>query len=68
MTGEADPAALRVALITLGDPGRLTGGYLYHRRMAALAPAFGAAVEFVSVPELAFPPPALVGGRVLAAA
>ncbi|MGZ4533787.1 MAG: hypothetical protein ACXVXP_15755, partial [Mycobacteriaceae bacterium] len=61
MAGEADPAALRVALITLGDPGRLTGGYLYHRRMAALAPEFGAAVEFVSVPQRAFPLPALAG-------
>ena len=30
---------LTVSLVTLGDPGRLTGGYRYHRRMAELAPA-----------------------------
>ena len=68
MAGEALPTALRVALITLGDPARLTGGYLYHRRMAALAPELGAEVEFVSFPQQAFPLPALAGGGVLAAA
>src|SRR5581483_3378747 len=57
---------LVVALVTLGDPGRLTGGYLYHRRMAALAPAQGARLEFVSFPERAFPLAALDGPRVLA--
>jgi len=46
---------LNVALITLGDPDTLTGGYLYHRRMAALAPRFGVQVEFVSFPERPFP-------------
>lgn len=44
-----------VALLTLGDPGRLTGGYLYHRRIAELAPRQGARVEFVSFPERPFP-------------
>src|SRR2546421_293567 len=29
---------LVVLLATLGDPGQLTGGYLYHRRLADLAP------------------------------
>jgi glycosyltransferase involved in cell wall biosynthesis len=48
-------ATLNVALITEGDPGRLTGGYLYHRRIAALAPAHGARIEFVSVPRRPFP-------------
>ena len=46
---------LVVALLTLGDPGRLTGGYLYHRRMAEAAPAHRANIEFVSVPERTFP-------------
>src|SRR5437868_4211216 len=46
---------LVVALLTLGDPGRLTGGYLYHRRMAVAAPRHEARVEFVSFPERPFP-------------
>ncbi|MGI8553776.1 MAG: glycosyltransferase family 4 protein [Dehalococcoidia bacterium] len=46
---------LTVSLLTLGDPGRLTGGYLFHRRIAELAPANGAGLEFVSFPERPFP-------------
>jgi glycosyltransferase involved in cell wall biosynthesis len=46
---------LGVALVTLGDPGRLTGGYLYHRRMAEMAPRHSARVEFVAFPERPFP-------------
>jgi len=46
---------LVVALLTLGDPGRITGGYLYHRRIADLAPRSGARIEFVSFPERPFP-------------
>ena len=42
-------------LITLGDPGRLTGGYLYHRRLAELAPRQQAALEFISFPDRPFP-------------
>src|SRR5919106_6132767 len=56
---------LTVSLVTLGDPGRLTGGYRYHRRMAELAPACGAEVRFVSFPERPFPLPALAGRGVL---
>jgi glycosyltransferase involved in cell wall biosynthesis len=56
---------LTVSLVTLGDPGRLTGGYRYHRRMAELAPSCGAAVRFVSFPEYPFPLPALSGRAVL---
>jgi glycosyltransferase involved in cell wall biosynthesis len=56
---------LTVSLVTLGDPGRLTGGYRYHRRMAELAPACDAAVEFVSFPDRPFPLPALAGPAVL---
>jgi glycosyltransferase involved in cell wall biosynthesis len=46
---------LRVALLTLGDPGRLTGGYLYHRRMAELAPRHETWIDFVSFPDWPFP-------------
>jgi glycosyltransferase involved in cell wall biosynthesis len=56
---------LTVSLVTLGDPGRLTGGYRYHRRMAELAPSCGATVEFVSFPDRPFPLPALAGPAVL---
>lgn len=42
---------LRVALLTLGDPDRLTGGYLFHRRMAERAAAHGARIEFLSFPD-----------------
>jgi glycosyltransferase involved in cell wall biosynthesis len=60
-----DPHELMVSLVTLGDPGTLTGGYLYHRRIAALAPRFGARVRFVSVPAAPFPLPVAAGSRVL---
>ena len=56
---------LTVSLVTLGDPGRMTGGYRYHRRMAELAPACGATVRFVSFPDRRFPLPALAGRAVL---
>ena len=46
---------LLAALITLGDPGRLTGGYLYHRRLAELAPRHEARLDFVSFPDRPFP-------------
>ena len=46
---------LRVALLTVGDPHRLTGGYLYHRRMAELAPQHDARITFVSIPDRRFP-------------
>jgi glycosyltransferase involved in cell wall biosynthesis len=55
---------LTVSLVTLGDPGRLTGGYRYHRRMAELAPACGASLRFVSFPDRPFPLPALAGPSV----
>src|SRR4029079_10543346 len=56
---------LTVALLTLGDPGRLTGGYLYHRRMAELAPQQSARLHFVSFPDRPFPLAALAAPRVL---
>lgn len=46
---------LVVGLLTLGDPGQLTGGYLYHVRLARLAHRHGARVEFVSFPSRPFP-------------
>lgn len=55
---------LRIALVTLGDPGRLTGGYLYHARLAELAPRHGAAIEPVSFPDRPFPLPRLAAARV----
>jgi glycosyltransferase involved in cell wall biosynthesis len=56
---------LVLPLITLGDPGRLSGGYLYHLRMAEAAPAHSARVPFLSFPEWPFPLPALRGPAVL---
>ncbi|MDQ6674138.1 MAG: glycosyltransferase [Chloroflexota bacterium] len=56
---------LQAALLTLGDPGRLTGGYLYHRRLAELAPEHHARLEFVSFPERAFPLAILDGPGVM---
>ncbi|MBV9174935.1 MAG: hypothetical protein JOZ81_33145, partial [Chloroflexi bacterium] len=46
---------LRAILLTLGDPGKLTGGYLFHRRLAELAPAQSASLAFESFPERTFP-------------
>ena len=56
---------LQATLLTLGDPGRLTGGYLYHRRMAEAAPRNGARLDFVSFPERPFPLAALAAPIVL---
>jgi glycosyltransferase involved in cell wall biosynthesis len=62
-----DPHPFTVSLLTLGDPATMTGGYLYHRRVADRAPANGARVEFVSFPDRRFPLPALAGPAVLRA-
>ena len=56
---------LVASLLTLGSPEQLTGGYLYHRRMAELAPRHAARVDLVSLPALPFPLPAVLGRRVL---
>ena len=42
----------RLALLTLGDPARLTGGYLFHRRLAERAPRHDMEIDFVTVPDL----------------
>jgi glycosyltransferase involved in cell wall biosynthesis len=45
----------RVTLLTVGDPGRVTGGYLFHRRLAERASRHDADVTFVSIPDLPLP-------------
>ena len=45
----------RVTLLTVGDPSRVTGGYLFHRRLAERAPDHGAELRFVSIPDLPLP-------------
>jgi hypothetical protein len=60
-----DTHVLSVTLVTLGNPHTLTGGYLYHRRMAALAPDNEVRVDFVSVPDVVFPLSAAAGLAVL---
>jgi glycosyltransferase involved in cell wall biosynthesis len=60
-----DTHVLSVSLVTLGDPHILTGGYLYHRRMAALAVDNDARVDYISVPDVVFPLGAATGLAVL---
>jgi glycosyltransferase involved in cell wall biosynthesis len=45
----------RVTLLTVGDPNRVTGGYLFHRRLADRAPNHRADLRFVSIPDLPLP-------------
>ena len=61
-------ARLRVCLATLGDPTTLTGGYLFHLRLAEMAPARGAEISFFSFPDRAFPLPILSGAGLVDAA
>jgi glycosyltransferase involved in cell wall biosynthesis len=56
---------LVLPLITLGDPRRVSGGYLYHLRMSEAAPAHNAQVIFLSFPEWPFPLAAIRGAAVL---
>src|SRR5919206_3078006 len=46
---------LTAALLTLGDPNTLSGGYLFHRRLADLAPEADARLAFASFPHRPFP-------------
>jgi glycosyltransferase involved in cell wall biosynthesis len=62
---DVDDPHLVLPLITLGDPRRLSGGYLYHLRMADAAPAHGARIVFLSFPERSFPLAAFRGAAVL---
>jgi len=56
---------LVLPLITLGDPRRLSGGYLYHLRMSDAAPTHQARIIFLSFPEWLFPLAALRGAALL---
>lgn len=58
-------AEFAVSLLTLGDPATMTGGYLYHRRVADRASRFDARIDFVSLPAWRFPLPALAGAAML---
>ena len=51
----------RVTLLTAGDPDRVTGGYLFHRRLAERASRHDAEMNFVSIPELPLPWAILTG-------
>ena len=61
---DLDAPSLSIALVTLGDPKRLTGGYLYHLRLAELAPRHGARIGFVSFPDWPFPLARLASRRI----
>jgi glycosyltransferase involved in cell wall biosynthesis len=50
-------AALRLSLVTMGDPNRQTGGYRYHRKMARAASTYEAEIRFRSIPDLPWPLP-----------
>jgi glycosyltransferase involved in cell wall biosynthesis len=56
---------LSVSLLTLGSPDQLTGGYLYHRRMAALAAANDSELCFVSFAPQPFPLPVFKADAVM---
>jgi glycosyltransferase involved in cell wall biosynthesis len=62
---DVDHPHLVLPLITLGDPSRLSGGYLYHLRMADAAPAHKARIRFLSFPEWPFPLAAFRGAAML---
>lgn len=50
---------IEVRLLTLGDPGAVTGGHLYHRRIAERAGRYGARVTISALPGGPFPLAAL---------
>ncbi|CAN5761845.1 glycosyltransferase [soil metagenome] len=56
--------SMRICLITQGDPGTPTGGYLYHRRIAERAPQYEVELSFLSFPTWPFPSPAAAGRSV----
>ncbi len=46
---------LALLLVTRGDPDRLSGGYLYHRRLAEAAPSHGFTIRFAALGDRAGP-------------
>jgi glycosyltransferase involved in cell wall biosynthesis len=62
-----DPHVLSVALVSVGDPAAMTGGYLYHRRVAERAEANHARIRFVCFPQRLFPLSMLAARKVLRA-
>ena len=66
--GDVNDSHLLLCLVTVGDPERLTGGYLYHLRMAEAAPRHGARIVFVSFPDRALPLAAAAAASVFARA
>jgi glycosyltransferase involved in cell wall biosynthesis len=56
---------VQLSLVTLGDPEQRTGGYRYHRMMAAAAADHRVSVRFERLPALPWPVPALAAARVV---
>jgi glycosyltransferase involved in cell wall biosynthesis len=56
---------MHVALLTLGDPDRLSGGSLFDRRLAERAAQHDARVTFFSIPELPGPLPLFAAAATL---
>ncbi len=57
-----------VSLVTLGSPDQMTGGYLYHRRLADAAHNYAAEMDFASFPAGRFLASARRAGDVMARA
>ena len=53
-------SGLSLTLVTEGDPSELTGGHLYHQRLAHAAPAQKFALKIVALPRRRFVPSLLV--------
>ena len=56
---------MRACLVTLGDPQTLSGGYLFHLRLAELAPERDSEISFFSFPDRVFPLPLASGAGML---
>lgn len=65
LTRPAEAPPIRISLVTQGDPDQVSGGYLYQRRVADLAPSHGAEIRFVSLPSRRYPTATFDVGRVL---
>jgi glycosyltransferase involved in cell wall biosynthesis len=56
---------MRACLVTLGDPQTLSGGYLFHLRLAELAPERDFELSFFSFLDRAFPLPIASGAAMV---